>query len=156
MIQMVLCICIRELRIANRARRAGRVSSISQQIDQQIESVFIMSNKSKSTSVAARILKYLKTGADITENQAKSRFGIVNVRARMSELRQAGFAIYLNEKTTKSGDTIKTYRLGTPSRLLVAAGNAVMSNPGFSEVLNYAQLNVDRFSGSGRVRRTAF
>ena len=38
-----------------------------------------MSNKSKSASVATRILKYLKTGADITENQAKSRFGITNV-----------------------------------------------------------------------------
>ena len=43
-----------------------------------------MSSKNTS-SVAARILKFLKTGADITERQAQSRFGIVNVRARMSE-----------------------------------------------------------------------
>lgn len=112
-----------------------------------------MSNKSKSASVATRILKYLKTGADITENQAKSRFGITNVRARMSELRQAGFPIYLNEKTTKSGDTIKAYRLGTPSRLMVAAGNAVLSNSGLETVLEYARANVARFSGPIHGRR---
>ncbi len=49
---------------------------------------------SKSTSVTSRILSYLKTGADITQAQARKRFGITNVRARMSELRQAGYAIY--------------------------------------------------------------
>ena len=52
---------------------------------------------SKSTSVTSRILTYLKTGADITQVQARKRFGITNVRARMSELRQAGYSIYLNE-----------------------------------------------------------
>ena len=62
---------------------------------------------SKSTSVPSRILTYLKTGADITQAQARKRFGITNVRARMSELRQAGYAIYLNEKTTGNGRTIK-------------------------------------------------
>ena len=108
-----------------------------------------MSSKNTS-SVAARILKFLKTGADITETQAQSRFGIVNVRARMSELRQAGFAIYLNEKVTAKGQTIKAYRLGTPTRLMVAAGNAVMSDPNCAPVLAYAQANVDRFGGSGR------
>lgn len=105
-----------------------------------------MSSKSNS-SVAARILKFLKTGADITETQAQSRFGIVNVRARMSELRQAGFSIYLNEKVTAAGRTIKTYRLGTPTRLMVAAGNAVLSDPNFSPVVEYAAANVARFAG---------
>ena len=105
-----------------------------------------MSSKSNS-SVAARILKFLKTGADITETQAQSRFGIVNVRARMSELRQAGFSIYLNEKVTGTGRTIKTYRLGTPTRLMVAAGNAVLSDPNYSPVVEYAAANVARFAG---------
>ena len=103
---------------------------------------------SKSTSVTSRILSYLKTGADITQVQARKRFGITNVRARMSELRQAGYAIYLNEKTTANGRTIKAYRLGTPTRLPVAVGNTVISDPAFESLVDCAGANVSRFSPS--------
>lgn len=69
-----------------------------------------------------RILKALQTGQDFTANQLRSRFGIRRVSDRISELRKAGYAIYLNTKTTASGNTIKAYRLGTPRRSdLVAA-----------------------------------
>ena len=100
---------------------------------------------SKSTSVTSRILSFLKTGADITQVQARKRFGITNVRARMSELRQAGYAIYLNEKTTANGRTIKAYRLGTPTRLMVAVGNTVISDPTFAPLVDSAGANVVRF-----------
>ena len=103
---------------------------------------------SKSTSVTSRILTFLKTGSDITQAQARKRFGITNVRARMSELRQAGYPIYLNQKTTANGRTIKAYRLGTPTRLMIAVGNAVMSDPDFAPVVEYAEANVSRFSGT--------
>ena len=103
---------------------------------------------SKSTSVTSRILSYLKTGADITQVQARKRFGITNVRARMSELRQAGYAIYLNEKTTANGRTIKAYRLGTPTRLMVAVGNTAISDPTFASLVDYAGENVSRFSST--------
>jgi predicted transcriptional regulator len=82
-------------------------------------------------SVTQKLLKFLQTGRDITANQARAKFGITNVSARMSELRKAGYAIYLNEKTTPSGYTIKAYRLGTPTRRMVAVANFVDSNPGF-------------------------
>ena len=101
---------------------------------------------SKSTSVTSRILTYLKTGADITQVQARKRFGITNVRARISELRQAGYAIYLNEKTTGNGRTIKAYRLGTPTRLMIAVGNTVISDPTFAPLVDCAGANVSRFS----------
>jgi len=103
---------------------------------------------SKSTSVTSRILTYLKTGADITQVQARKRFGITNVRARMSELRQAGYAIYLNEKTTGNGRTIKAYRLGTPTRLMVAVGNTAISDPTFASLVDYAGENVSRLSST--------
>ena len=100
---------------------------------------------SKSISVTSRILTYLKTGADITQVQARKRFGITNVRARMSELRQAGYSIYLNEKTTANGRTIKAYRLGTPTRLVIAVGNTVVSDPEFGFLVDCAGANVSRF-----------
>ena len=104
---------------------------------------------SKSTSVTSRILSYLKTGADITQVQARKRFGITNVRARMSELRQAGYAIYLNEKTTANGRTIKAYRLGTPTRLVIAVGNTVITDPSFAPIVDLAGANVSRLGPSG-------
>ena len=104
---------------------------------------------SKSTSVTSRILSFLKTGADITQVQARKRFGITNVRARMSELRQAGYSIYLNEKTTANGRTIKAYRLGTPTRLVIAVGNTVVSDPEFGFLVDLAGANVSRLGPSG-------
>lgn len=82
-------------------------------------------------TVTQRLLKFLQSGRDITAAQAQQRFGITNVPARIAELRKAGYAIYLNTKTTFWGRTIKAYRLGTPTRRMVAVANFVRSNPDF-------------------------
>lgn len=98
-----------------------------------------------NTTAAARLLNYLQSGRDITESQAQSRFGIRNVSARISELRKAGFAIYLNEKTTRSGYTIKAYRLGSPSRKMVAVANLVMGDPQLRSLVTEVEPFVSRF-----------
>jgi len=49
------------------------------------------------------------------------------VTDRISELRAAGYSIYLNTKTTANGNTIKTYRLGTARRSDIATANFVRS-----------------------------
>ena len=48
--------------------------------------------------------------------QAQARFGIKNVAARISELRQEGYAIYTNMKTRGDGSKVAVYRLGSPSK----------------------------------------
>lgn len=63
-----------------------------------------------------RILKALKTGNDFTANQLRAKFGIRRVSDRISEIRQAGYPVYLNTKLTANGETIKVYRLGAPRR----------------------------------------
>ncbi len=50
-----------------------------------------------------------------TTEQAQRRFGISNVAARISELRQEGYAIYANKKSV-DGAKKTFYRLGTPSK----------------------------------------
>jgi hypothetical protein len=50
-----------------------------------------------------------------TTEQAQRRFGITNVSARISELRQEGYAVYANKKTI-NGEKKTVYRLGTPSK----------------------------------------
>lgn len=61
------------------------------------------------------------TGAynTFTVAQARARFGITNVAARIHELRQDGFAIYTNTKTLENGRTISYYRAGRPSQRFV-------------------------------------
>lgn len=48
--------------------------------------------------------------------QARSRFGISNVAARIAELRQEGYTIYTNLKIRGDGSKVAVYRLGTPSK----------------------------------------
>jgi predicted ArsR family transcriptional regulator len=58
----------------------------------------------------------------LTAAQLGSRFRVGNVRATISDLRMDGYAIYANRRTDTKGRTKTFYRLGTPSRAIVAAG----------------------------------
>jgi len=76
---------------------------------------------------SARLLAFLKKGGNITAAQAQTKFGIANLSATVSNLRMNGYSIYLNRKTLASGNTISTYRMGTPTREVVAAGHRWLS-----------------------------
>jgi len=71
-----------------------------------------------------KLMGFFKSGKEITQAQAEGLFGVTNLAARVSELRAEGHSIYTNK--TKSGKT--AYRLGTPSRRMVALAYAVGGN----------------------------
>lgn len=76
----------------------------------------------KIESKTGRLLSALQNGEALTEGQIRVRFGLKNPRATISDIRYAGFAVYANQhKDTKGRETTK-YRLGKPSRKIVAAG----------------------------------
>ena len=86
-------------------------------------------------SAKDKILKYLsKEGPynTLTAAQARSRFGIANVGARIEELRAEGHCIYTNKKTLENGKTITFYRLCKPSREMVAMAHAVLGGQAFA------------------------
>lgn len=66
-------------------------------------------------------------GEQLTASQIKSRYGIANPHDAVYQLRQMGFAVYLNEHTDTSGRVTQKYRVGNPSRALVAAGYRAMA-----------------------------
>ena len=70
----------------------------------------------------SRLLEALQNGEQLTSKQIASRFGIANPTATVSDLRYNGWAVYANKRTNKLGGTYTKYRLGTPSRAVVAAG----------------------------------
>lgn len=83
----------------------------------------------KKTSQAKKVISALqKTDNGLTANEMKNRFGVTNARALVTHLRQNGFAIYLNKTPAyvdRNGNErkgVSRYRLGTPSRAIVAAG----------------------------------
>lgn len=71
------------------------------------------------------VLKALQTGKSLTQKQARS-LGVKSLGARVCELRQEGYPVYTN--STPQG---ASYRLGTPSRTMVAAAYALMGNKAF-------------------------
>ena len=70
-----------------------------------------------------RLIKAFEQGAELTAKQITQRFGFANPTATVSDLRlRGGLAIYANKRTNKLGGTYTKYRLGTPSRAIIAAG----------------------------------
>jgi len=69
-----------------------------------------------------KLFSALRSGEKMTASQATKRFGIKNVSAEVSRIRQAGFAVYANSRKSANGVTVTEYEIGNPSRRLVAAG----------------------------------
>ena len=61
-------------------------------------------------------------GETLTPAEAKKRFGIGNLSAEVSRIRQAGFAIHANGRMAANGIHVTEYVHGKPSRKVVAAG----------------------------------
>ena len=79
-----------------------------------------------------QVLEAFKNGEELTSAQITARYGVANPREIVRVLRQDGYAIYLNEHKNSKGHRISKYRLGTPSRKMVAAAYAVLGNEIFA------------------------
>ena len=78
-----------------------------------------MANDTKT----AQVIEALESGVELTGKQIESRYNVGNARALISSLRMQGYPVYLNKRvSTYNGETYSKYRLGTPSRAVIAAG----------------------------------
>lgn len=69
-----------------------------------------------------KLFNALHGGDVVTPAQAEKRFGIKNISAEVSRIRQAGFAVYANRRVAGNGVQVTEYVMGKPSRKIVAAG----------------------------------
>ena len=74
-----------------------------------------------AVSKTAKLETFLKTGASVTSKQITSRFGLKNPREAIRKLRQDGVCVYSNATTMSDGTKAIKYRIGTPSKAMVAA-----------------------------------
>lgn len=72
-----------------------------------------------------KLLNYLESGAEVTAKQIQGTFGLKNARATIHTLREQGYCIYANKATLADGTETTKYRLGKPSRRMVALANSV-------------------------------
>ena len=81
-------------------------------------------------SIQSKVLKTLKSGKQFTAGQMAGIFRTTEgtIVTRVSELRAQGYSIYSN--TAKNGKT--AYRLGTPSRAMVATAYAALGSSVFA------------------------
>lgn len=78
----------------------------------------------------SRLLEALQRGEELTAKQITHRFEMANPTASVSALRFQGYAIYANKRTNSRGETFTKYRLGRPSRAVVAAGYRALAAQG--------------------------
>ena len=69
-----------------------------------------------------KLFNALYNGDKVTASQANKRFGIKNISAEVSRIREHGYAVYADNRVAGNGVKVTEYRIGTPSRRLVAAG----------------------------------
>jgi len=71
---------------------------------------------------AFKLFTALYQGEAVTASQAEKRFGIKNISAEVSRIRQNGYAVYANTRTAGNNAKVTEYVIGKPSRKVVAAG----------------------------------
>lgn len=71
---------------------------------------------------AFKLQKALQEGDVLTAADAKKRFGIGNISAEVSRVRQNGYAVYGTTRTAGNGVVVREYHMGKPSREIVALG----------------------------------
>jgi TolB-like protein len=74
-----------------------------------------------------KLFTALYNGESVTASQAEKRFGIKNMSAEVSRIRQSGYAVYGNQRVAGNGVKVTEYVIGKPSRAIVAAGYKAMS-----------------------------
>jgi len=86
---------------------------------------FVMTTKEK-------VFNYLSKDSDrntLTAARMQSLFGVSNPSATINDLRNEGHAIYLNTRVV-NGERVSFYRLGTPTKRMVAAGIQAIRSQG--------------------------
>lgn len=81
-----------------------------------------MLRKINMETKTGKLFQALKNGEKLTPAEASKRFGIKNISAEASRIRQAGYAVYANTRVAGNGVQVTEYQIGMPSRRVVAAG----------------------------------
>jgi hypothetical protein len=69
-----------------------------------------------------KVFDALYKGEKLTASEANKRFGVKNLSAEATRIRQHGYAVYSNQRKAGNGVVVTEYELGKPSREIIALG----------------------------------
>jgi hypothetical protein len=69
-----------------------------------------------------KVFTALYNGDSLTASEAQKRFGVKNLAAEASRIRQNGYAVYSNTRKAGNGVQVTEYVMGKPSREIIALG----------------------------------
>lgn len=72
----------------------------------------------------AKVLRHLLKGNTVTAAELAGKFGVGNPQEVIRQLRIKGYPVYANKATLWNGAETTKYRLGRPSKAMVAAAYA--------------------------------
>jgi hypothetical protein len=73
-----------------------------------------------------KVLETLLNGEQLTAKQISSRFNVGNPYEVVRQIRRSGYAVYANQRTNSKGETKTFYRVGAPTRAMIATAYSVM------------------------------
>jgi hypothetical protein len=79
-------------------------------------------NKINRETKTGKVFTALQAGERLTAAEAKKRFGVGNLRAEVTRVRQLGFAVHCKNRVAGNNVRVTEYVMGTPSREIVALG----------------------------------
>jgi hypothetical protein len=77
------------------------------------------------------LLKHLNAGKQFTAKQISASFGIAHPASAIRNLREQGYCVYANDATVAGSDVVK-YRIGRPTRSMVAIAARVAGAQAFT------------------------
>lgn len=69
-----------------------------------------------------KLFTAMKNGEKFTPAQAEKRFGIKNLSAEASRIRQSGYAVYARSRKAGNNTQVTEYVMDRPTRKIVALG----------------------------------
>lgn len=69
-----------------------------------------------------KVFNALYNGEALTQSEARNRFGVGNLAAEASRIRQSGYAVYARSRKAGNGVQVTEYQIGRASREIVALG----------------------------------
>jgi hypothetical protein len=80
------------------------------------------------------LLTHLNKGKTFTAKQIKSSFGIAHPASTIRNLREQGYCVYSNP-TVVNGTEVVKYRIGRPTRAMVAIANRYAGSSVFTRTV---------------------
>ena len=77
------------------------------------------------------LLTHLQKGKSFTAKQISASFGIAHPASTIRDLREQGYCVYSNPAVVNGAEVVK-YRIGRPTRAMVALANSVAGSSVFT------------------------